>query len=67
VGNIGAHMEKDVNVIIDIDPGEADLLIRLIEDLFHDWYVVRHEQEQRLADIKALAQSKKQAKKPQKN
>jgi hypothetical protein len=31
IGNIGAHMEKDVNVIVDIDPGEAQVLIELIE------------------------------------
>ncbi|MCP1830281.1 hypothetical protein ACVIHH_005106 [Bradyrhizobium sp. USDA 4518] len=26
VGNIGAHMEKDVNLIVDIEPGEAQML-----------------------------------------
>jgi uncharacterized protein DUF4145 len=28
IGNIGAHMEKDVNVIVDIEPGKAGGLIR---------------------------------------
>jgi hypothetical protein len=27
VGNIGAHMEKDVNLIVDVEPEEASLLI----------------------------------------
>lgn len=27
VGNIGAHMEKDINLIVDVDPNEANLLI----------------------------------------
>jgi hypothetical protein len=58
VGNIGAHMEKDVNIIIDIEPEEADLLIRLIEDLFVDWYVVRHDRQERNARIKKLAEQK---------
>lgn len=31
VGNIGAHMESDVNVIIDVDPDEAQKLLKLIE------------------------------------
>ena len=31
IGNIGAHMEKDVDVIIDVEPEEAGLLLRLIE------------------------------------
>ena len=31
LGNIGAHMEKDTNIIVDIDPNEANSLIQLIE------------------------------------
>ena len=30
VGNIGAHMEKDINLIVDVEPHEADLLIGLM-------------------------------------
>ena len=33
LGNIGAHMETDVNLIVDIDPGEAQKLIKLLEVL----------------------------------
>src|SRR5699024_3084660 len=28
IGNIGAHMEKDINLIVDIDAGEAERLIK---------------------------------------
>lgn len=63
VGNIGAHMEKDVNLIIDIEPDEAELLINLIEDLFADWYVVRHERTERQAKLKLLAEKKQAARK----
>lgn len=66
VGNIGAHMEKDVNVIVDIEPEEAGLLIELIEDLFDEWYVARHNRQERNKKIQALAESKKQAKTPDK-
>lgn len=45
IGNIGAHMEKDVNTIVDIDSGEAEKLLRLIDFLFKDWYIQRHERE----------------------
>jgi hypothetical protein len=62
IGNIGAHMEKDVNLIVDIEEDEAGLLIKLIEDLFQDWYVNKHEQEERNQKIKQLAQEKKAAK-----
>lgn len=58
VGNIGAHMEKDINVIVDIDPGEAQALIELIEMLFDDWYVARHARQERLARVKAIAAEK---------
>jgi hypothetical protein len=58
IGNIGAHMEKDINVIVDVDPEEARLLIELIETLFEEWYVTRHERAQRMAKIKAAADGK---------
>jgi hypothetical protein len=48
IGNIGAHMEKDVNVIIDVEPDEAAKLIWLIELLMSEWYIHRHEREERL-------------------
>jgi hypothetical protein len=59
VGNIGAHMEADVNMIVDIEPGEAQMLIELIETLFDEWYVAQHRREQRFAGVKALAEAKK--------
>lgn len=58
VGNIGAHMEKDINVIIDVEPKEAELLIWLIETLLKDWYIAREVRQNRLAEIKALADKK---------
>lgn len=63
VGNIGAHMEQDVNLIIDVEPEEADLLIKLIEDLFKDWYIAKHDKEERQKKIIELAKSKKEVKK----
>jgi len=62
VGNIGAHMEKDINVIIDVDPDEAAKLIGLIELLIRDWYIVREERKNRLAEIVSLGKAKQQAK-----
>jgi hypothetical protein len=58
VGNIGAHMEKDVDLIVDIDPGEAQMLIELIEMLFDEWYVEREKRAKRLAEITALSAQK---------
>lgn len=62
IGNIGAHMEKDINLIIDVDPEEASLLIGLIEMLIQDWYIIRHEREQQMKQIIAAAGAKDRAK-----
>lgn len=58
VGNIGAHMEKDINQIVEVDENEAGLLIGLIEMLIEEWYVSRYERPQRLENIKQLGQDK---------
>lgn len=58
VGNIGAHMEKDIDVIIDVEPKEAGLLIALIETLIKDWYVAREERQRRLSEITRMADAK---------
>lgn len=59
VGNIGAHMEKDINIIVDVEPEEAQLLIGLIEQLVDDWYVDRENRRSRSEALKALADAKK--------
>ena len=51
IGNIGAHMEKDINVIVDVEPEEAELLLSLIEMLLKDWYILREERKNRLHKI----------------
>ena len=63
VGNIGAHMELDINLIIDVGPDEAAKLIELIELLIRDWYITRHERQERLEQIVAIAEAKVEAKK----
>ena len=58
VGNIGAHMENDINVIVDVEPEEAKLLIGLIESLVDEWYVSRHERKSRFSKLVSLAGEK---------
>lgn len=62
VGNIGAHMEKDINLILDVEPKEAALLIGLIETLLKDWYIIREARKSRLQAIKNIAEKKEQMK-----
>jgi Domain of unknown function (DUF4145) len=54
IGNIGAHMEKDVSVITSVEPGEAQAPIDLVEMLFDEWYVNREVRKARLADLKGI-------------
>jgi hypothetical protein len=65
VGNIGAHMEKDINVIVEVEPQEAQLLLNLIETLVNDWYVLRYERERRLQSIVSMGEDKQNCRKVQ--
>jgi hypothetical protein len=59
VGNVGAHMEADINVIVDVDDDEAAKLIWLIELLMKEWYVVRHERQKRVREVIEVAEAKR--------
>ncbi len=63
VGNIGAHMEEDINVIVDVEPNEAQLLVELIEILLKDWYVAREQKRLHLEAIVKLTAEKKSVQK----
>jgi len=62
IGNIGAHMERDVNVIVDVDTDEAELLIKLNETLIKEWYINRFEREQNIKNILNVSKSKDEQK-----
>lgn len=66
IGNIGAHMESDVNTIIDIDEGEAEKLGKLIELLMEKWYIARHDEEKLLQEITLISEEKQEEKKASK-
>jgi len=61
VGNIGAHPEQDVSVMVDVEPGEADTLLKLIHLLDQEWYVARAAKAARIAKMQALGATKEQA------
>lgn len=58
MGNIGAHMQGDINLIVDVESDEAQTLIELIELLFKEWYVAKHERERRLTGVGSALQNK---------
>lgn len=58
LGNIGAHNEEDINIIIDIEPPEAKLLIEIVEFLIEDWYIRKYEKEKKLKHITQIEYEK---------
>lgn len=54
-GMIGARMDGEGTEILDTEPGEANLLIGLIETLVQDWYISRQERKKRLEAIRQIA------------
>jgi len=62
IGNIGAHMEADINVIADVGPDEAQVLIELVELLFSEWYIATENRKKRLRHLKEISGDKKQRK-----
>lgn len=61
IGNIGAHPEKDANLMVDVEPGEAETLLDLIHLLDHEWYVSRAQKAARIAKVRALSEQKQRA------
>ena len=58
LGNVGAHMEKDTSLIIDIDPDEAIQLIKLIELLIKEWYINREDRRILFEEIVQVSEEK---------
>lgn len=63
MGNFGSHPERDVSVIIDVDPEDASLAIEITQTIIADWYIDKHEREKRQTAIKASLSSKKERRK----
>jgi hypothetical protein len=58
IGNVGAHMKADVDLVSEVDPNEALKLIYLIEILVGNWYVSRNEAQRHLKRIVSLGEKK---------
>lgn len=62
VGNIGAHPERDVSLMVEVEPDEPETLLNLIHLLDQEWYVARADRQQRIEKMKALGAAKAAAK-----
>jgi hypothetical protein len=59
LGNYGAHPERDISTIVEIQPGEAKAIVCLVEGLIEDWYVARHRRQENAAAVIGIASAKK--------
>lgn len=64
IGNIGAHMENDTQLIVDVEPDEAKKLLKVIELLFKNWYIADHEDNQLLDEVREMAEEKESVRSP---
>jgi hypothetical protein len=64
IGNIGAHPEKDISIIVDVDEGEPDALLELLRILDKEWYVAKVARLERLSAVKNLGLAKAALQKP---
>ena len=55
VGNMGAHMQQDVNILLDVTPNEASLLLKLLERLIDGTYVARHDDDALFTAVSELS------------
>ena len=58
IGNIGAHPERNIDLIIEVEEGEVESLLSLLHILDKEWYVARAAKADRLAAIIALGVEK---------
>lgn len=59
IGDIGAHMDKYVDVTVDVERDEARLLVTLIEMLIEQWYVERHKRAVRTKELHGIVERKR--------
>jgi len=60
---LGDEVSTRINLIVEVEPKEAGLLIGLIERLFKEWYVAKHEREESMTALVAMAGQKEKARK----
>lgn len=65
IGNIGAHPERDINLVVDVEPNEVSELLELLRLLDAEWYVAKAVRAGRLASITAISANKAAQQNPQ--
>ena len=59
LGKVRGYIAKDINLIIDCEPGEAETLIEGTEILFEYWFAAKHESMRKLKNLEVMIGKKK--------
>ena len=66
LGNVGAHPEKDPDIVIDLNQEEAEQILRVLDVALKLWFVIPQQQANELKGLTELADEKKKGAKAQK-
>ena len=55
IGNIGAHPAANVDVIVDVEPGEAETLLALINLIIRQTYIQRNADQELLQEVERIS------------
>jgi len=58
IPNVGTSADRDPNLIVDVDVGEATAMIDLIELMIEETYIVRYERDTKIARIREITARK---------
>ena len=58
IGNIGAHMKKNADQILEVSPDEAKTMLGVVEFLIKEWYINNRRDDELLGRIIAIAKEK---------
>ena len=56
--------KKNINLVVEITPSEAEGLIKFIEYLIKKWYIEKHEEKDLLTSLQTINIEKKELRKP---
>lgn len=58
IGAIGAHMDRDIDLIVNIEPGEAEKLLELLEVMIDETFVAKQKRDERIKAVNEIAVGK---------
>ncbi len=64
IGNVGAHPEKDISVIVNVDYDDALVVLGIIEMIIDSTYIAKEREKEKLSQLATLSAKIHSAKNP---